>query len=361
MIIIIPLLINGAAAQNWELVWSDEFDYNGLPDTNRWSFDVEGNAWDWGNNELQNYTPADKMNAWVENGNCIIEARKEKWTFPGDGQERDYTSARLRTIHKGDWCYGKVAVRAQLPGGRGTWPAIWMLSTDNAYGTWPRSGELDIMEHVGYDSGRVHATIHTEKYNHMNGTQQGDTIILSDPMNTFNVYSLEWFEDHVSFFANDDTIFTFQNEGTGYQAWPFDKRFHLLINIAVGGRWGGQQGVDTTIFPVRMAVDYVRVYEASDAVYPSLNKGECCSPIRVVAAPGTNNPVVTCTLPRESSVTVTVFTLSGVEVLQQKYNRQKKGTYSIPLTDSHRLSGGVYLLLFQKDTDGVVKRFFFLK
>lgn len=247
--------------QDWKLVWNDEFDYSGTPDNSKWSFDTEGNNWDWGNNEAQNYTPADKKNAWVEDGNLIIEARKERYTWHGDGQTKEYTSARLFTKGKGDWLYGKVEVKALLPTGRGMWPAIWMLSTDDTYGGWPNSGELDIMENVGHDPNKIHCNIHTEAYNHKNGTNKGNTVTTSSPSQNWHIYSMEWDAEKVIFFLDGNQVFRFDNEHKSYKEWPYDKRFHLLLNIAVGGSWGGEQGIDDGIFPQKMLVDYVRVYQ----------------------------------------------------------------------------------------------------
>lgn len=348
-------------AQNWTIVWSDEFDYTGVPDSTKWSFDVEGNAWDWGNNELQNYTPSSMANAWVENGNLIIEARREKWTYPGDGQERDYTSARLRTIHKGDWQYCKVEVRAKLPGGRGTWPAIWMLPTDNEYGNWPKSGELDIMEHVGFDPGRVHFTVHTETYNHMNGTQQGANRVFNDPIKDFFVYTMEWYEDRVDFYANDDKIFTFENEGTGYKEWPFDKLFHLLLNYAVGGNWGGQQGVDTTIFPVRMTVDYVRVYQENvKTKQGKQHRNNKSFNITICKSINDEVPTLTFSLSSNGKVSINVFTLDGKNIFQYTSHYPGGGAYSIPLCGSRQtLSKGVYFVVFRSGKDIISKKFYF--
>src|SRR6188768_4168282 len=142
----------------YKLVWSDEFNYNGLPDAKKWNYDIGGHGW--GNNELQFYTKEKLKNARVENGNLIIEAHKEKFENSG------YTSARLVSKGKGDWQYGKIEVRAQIPDGRGTWPAIWMLGSTSPF-NWPDDGEIDIMEHVGFDQGRIHASIHCKKYNHV--------------------------------------------------------------------------------------------------------------------------------------------------------------------------------------------------
>jgi beta-glucanase (GH16 family) len=234
------------------LVWSDEFEYTGLPDSTKWDYDIGGNGW--GNRELQYYTSKRTENARVENGNLIIETRKE----PFKGKE--YTSARLKTEDFGDWLYGRIEVRAKLPPGRGLWPAIWMLPTDWEYGNWPASGEIDIMENVGYDPQRIFFTIHTELYNHTKGTQKSTSILLDDPYTTFHVYALERFDDHIDFYCDDTLRYTFNNENTGPKTWPFDQRFHLLLNIAVGGSWGGTQGIDSTIFPQKMIIDYVRVY-----------------------------------------------------------------------------------------------------
>jgi beta-glucanase (GH16 family)/ribosomal protein S19 len=243
------------AAPVWQLVWSDEFDYQGYPDSNKWGYDI--GAGGWGNQELQYYTNR-LENARVENGRLIIEARKENY---GGAQ---YTSARLKTRYKGDWLYGRIEVRAKLPGGTGTWPAIWMLPTDNVYGGWPNSGEIDIMECVGYDPWRVYFTIHTAAYNHMLGTQKGSSTILNDPQNNFYTYALEWYPDRLDFYVDNVKYFTFYKEKDDYTVWPFDQRFYLILNIAVGGTWGGAQGVDPNVFPQRMEVEYVRVYQLVD-------------------------------------------------------------------------------------------------
>jgi len=236
-------------------VWADEFDYTGLPDPKRWGYDVGGGGW--GNNELQYYTKDRPENARVENGNLVIEARKEE--FGG----RNYTSARLVTKGKGDWTYGRIEVRAKLPRGRGTWPAIWTLASQTSYGTafWPDNGEIDIMEHVGFDPGTVHANIHTKAFNHSIGTNKGSSIKVPDAMDAFHTYRVDWTPTTMTFFVDDKSYFTFENTGNGWQQWPFDKAQHLLLNIAVGGNWGGQQGVDDSVFPQKMLVDYVRVYK----------------------------------------------------------------------------------------------------
>jgi beta-glucanase (GH16 family) len=235
-----------------KLVWSDEFNYTGLPDSAKWKYDVGGQGW--GNKELQYYTFRDLKNARVENGNLVIEARKESF-----GSNK-YTSARLTTKGKADWTYGRIDVRAILPKGTGTWPAIWMLGSATPL-KWPDDGEIDIMEHVGYDQGVVHASVHCKKYYHSIGTQKTATIAVTDCSENFHVYSLDWDAETITVMIDDKPYFSFRNEHSDRTAWPFDSPMHLLLNIAVGGGWGGQKGVDDTIFPQKMEIDYVRVYQ----------------------------------------------------------------------------------------------------
>ncbi len=241
--------------KNWSFgttpVWEDNFNTNAVPDPSKWGYDVGGSGW--GNNELQYYTNIG--NAIMNNGNLIIEAKKE------NNSGREYTSARLVTKGKADFLYGKFEVRAKVPKGRGTWPAIWMLSTDQHYGIWPASGEIDIMEHVGYDPNKIHSTIHTTAYNGGRGTQRTGTKIIPDATEAFHVYTTEWTPYAIRSYIDGIRFFEFINEGNGYTVWPFDKKQHLILNIAVGGNWGGVQGVDNTIFPATMEIDYVRVYE----------------------------------------------------------------------------------------------------
>lgn len=242
-------------ADQYELVWADEFDYVGLPDSLKWSYDTEGNDWGWGNQEEQFYTKRRLANAEVKNGRLYITTIKENY------KDRKFTSARLITKGKGDWLYGKVEVSAKLPQGRGLWPAIWMLPTDWKYGGWPASGEIDIMENVGFMPDTILASVHTKSYHHSIGTQRSDTLTIPSCYDEFHTYQLEWEPAELRAYIDGQHFFTFQNEGTGTDAWPFDQRFHLLLNVAVGGTWGGAKGIDSTIFPRSMEVDYVRVYQ----------------------------------------------------------------------------------------------------
>lgn len=240
------------AQQNaWQLVWSDEFDYEGLPDPDKWAYDVGYIA----NNEKQYYTESRLENARVENGHLIIEARKESW------EDFDYTSARLVTRDRETWAYGRFEVRAQVPAGRGTWPAIWMLGENIREVGWPACGEIDIMEYVGFDPNRFHGYVHTTAYNHTIGTNKGDSIEFERPWERFHVFAVEWFEDRIDFFVDDINYFTFEKESSNDDVWPFDKPHYLLLNLAIGGNWGGMEGIDDSLFPHQFLVDYVRIYQ----------------------------------------------------------------------------------------------------
>jgi beta-glucanase (GH16 family) len=242
----------------YELVWSDEFNYTGPPDPVKWSCEAGGHGW--GNNELQYYTYGN--NVQVDGEHMIITARNEKMGG------REVTSTRIRTANKGDWLYGKVEVSAKVPTGRGTWPAIWMLPTDWFYGKWPASGEIDIMEHVGYNPDVLVTTIHTESYNHSIQTQKGKSVKRDGMTNDFHVYAVEWLPDKIKFLYDGELQFTYNpgmlKDNPTYKEWPFDRRFHLLINLAFGGNWGGARGVDFAVLPATYIIDYVRVYQSPE-------------------------------------------------------------------------------------------------
>ncbi len=241
--------------KNWQFeatpVWEDNFSVNGAPDPSKWVFETGGSGW--GNNELQYYTSG--ANASVNGGNLSIDVKKENVSG------REYTSSRMITKGKGDWLYGRFEIRAKLPKGRGTWPAIWMLSSDNVYGNWPASGEMDIMEHVGYDPNNIHCSIHTSAYNHTRGTQKTTSQVVPGATDNFHVYRIDWTPYAVRGYIDGSKYFEFVNENTGFTTWPFNKKFFLILNVAVGGDWGGAQGVDNTAFPTSMLVDYVKVYK----------------------------------------------------------------------------------------------------
>jgi beta-glucanase (GH16 family) len=237
----------------YKLGWSDEFDYSGLADEKKWSYDIGGNGW--GNNEAQYYTDSRLKNSEVKDGYLYINAVKE------DFEGKKYTSARLVSREKGDWLYGKFEIRAKLPEGRGMWPAIWMLPTDWFYGGWPDSGEIDIMENLGYIPYFIAGTVQTQSYNFRQNTQKQEITAILDCYTEFHTYSLEWEPNEIRIYTDSILYNTFRNKGIGFQTWPFDQRFHLILNVAVGGTFGGANGIDDSIFPRSMVIDYVRVYQ----------------------------------------------------------------------------------------------------
>ena len=244
-----PVPSSNTGPAGWTLVFADEFDVPGTPDPARWNHEIGYIA----NDEKQYYTSAPE-NARVEDGALVIEARRER------RMGYDYTSARLNTKGRAEFLYGKVEIRAKLPTGRGTWPALWMLGANIDQAGWPECGEIDIMENVGYDPQTIVASIHTAAYNHVQGTQRSATTKLSAPWADFHVYAAEWSPDRIDFSVDGQKYFTFRNEGTGSRTWPFDKPQYVILNLAIGGTWGGQKGIDDSLFPHRLYVDYVRVY-----------------------------------------------------------------------------------------------------
>jgi beta-glucanase (GH16 family) len=238
------------APAGFTLVFSDEFETPGSLDPAKWGYEVGYVR----NDEKQYYTSR-LENARVEGGMLVIEGRKE--SYQGYG----YTSASVNTLGRFSLRYGRVEVRAKLPGGRGSWPAIWMLGTNISSTGWPACGEIDVMENVGFDPLRVHASVHTSAYNHTIGTQKTASTLVSDPAADFHVYAMEWYPDRIETFVDAARYFSFRNEGTGSRTWPFDEPQYLLINLALGGAWGGQQGIDDSRFPQRYLVDYVRIYQ----------------------------------------------------------------------------------------------------
>jgi beta-glucanase (GH16 family) len=245
------------APKGWKLAWADEFDApdGALPDPAHWTYDT--GAGGWGNGELQHYTSRRAENAHIQGGNLVITARHE------DFEGADYTSARLLTRGLGDWTYGRFEVRAKLPQGQGIWPAIWMLPTDWKYGGWPASGEIDIMELIGKEPSRAYGTLHWGAPHTFEGGHYDlppGQVFADD----FHVFAVEWEPDEFRWFVDGQLYYTqrdwFTSSTKAQFPAPFDQRFHLILNVAVGGAWPGYPD-ETTVFPQSMIVDYVRVYE----------------------------------------------------------------------------------------------------
>ena len=256
---------NNHTLEGWELVWNDEFDGDAIDDQ-KWNKLLWRPGWV--NNELQAYTDRD-TNVFVQDDNLVIRALIEPGFFgtdyTGTSYTADYTSGRLNTAGKGEWTYGRFDTRAKLPKGIGSWPAIWMLGSNISTVGWPHCGEIDIMEHVGFDEGNIHASIHTTDYNHVNGTQKSGQVIIPTATDSFHVYSLEWDSTYIRYLVDDEPYFFIYNDSNGDEdKWPFNKPQYIILNLAVGGDWGGAEGIDPSVFPMEMKVDYVRVFEKSE-------------------------------------------------------------------------------------------------
>jgi beta-glucanase (GH16 family) len=247
-----------APPQGYSLAWSDEFDVEGLPDASKWSFDTEYNAAGWHNEEKQYYSTGRLQNARVEDGRLIIEARAEMLKprqFP-DTAGQKFTSARLTTRGKGEWKGGFFEIRAKLPCGRGTWPALWLLPA--AGGEDWKNGEIDIMEHVGFQPGIVHHSVHTSAANFRRGNHPTAAEKLPDACRAYHDYQLLWSEDELVLGLDGRAAFAYRRLGEA--EWPFDQPFYLLMNVAVGGVWGGAKGIDEKALPARLEIEHVRVF-----------------------------------------------------------------------------------------------------
>ena len=236
-------------------MWADEFDTPGLPDAARWSYDTERNRLGWWNNERQYYGAARFQNSVVEGGRLHITARREALSSLSDWGGQAYSSARLVTRGKAAWTYGFFEIRAKMPCGTGTWPAIWMLGTG---GVWPDDGEIDILEHVGRTPGEILGTVHTPV---TGGSGNGSRTALPTACTAFHDFQLHWTADEIAIGVNGNVYHRYRNPRSGRAAWPFDAPQYLLLNIAVGGTLGG--AVDDSIFPRTMEVEHVRVWQAT--------------------------------------------------------------------------------------------------
>jgi beta-glucanase (GH16 family) len=247
-IIIVMLAIsfssNAQSKEGYKLAWEDNFKGRSL-NISYWSHEVADPGWV--NNELQRYT--DGNNVSVRNGKLIIISKREN---------NEYTSGRIITKSKKTFTYGLVEIKAKLPQGTGTWPALWMLGQNIDEAGWPACGELDIMEHVGKHPNFIHSSIHNSSG--YGATPYTGIKEINDPFNKFHIYGMEWTKDYINFMIDGNLVYHYQPETKNKDNWPFDKPFFLIFNIAIGGDWGGPE-VDDTLFPAVMTVDWVKVYQ----------------------------------------------------------------------------------------------------
>jgi len=231
----------------WKLTWSDDFDYSGLPDPKKWTYE-EGLV---RNNEAQYYASHRLQNSEVKNGELTITANKEEY------KGSHYTSASITTQDRFAFQYGRAEIYAKLPQARGTWPAFWMLGTDVNQVSWPACGEVDVMEHVGFMPPTIYGTGHMQGADHKLHSQ-GGTTSLADNGSGWHLYAIEWSKTKIDFFVDSTKYFTYANNENN---WTFDHPFYLILNLAIGGSWGGQKGIDDVAFPQKFVIKYVRVYK----------------------------------------------------------------------------------------------------
>ena len=258
----------GGLPAGYESIFSDEFDKDGAPDPTKWGYDVDMNKGGWPSGEKQYYSNARSKNARVENGKLVIEAHRERLNateFPDWGGQ-EYTSARLFTRDKFTFTYGFVEVRAKTTCQIGSWPAIWTLASPLGRGMkWPDDGEIDILEYVGWNSGMVYQTVHTRDYYWKTNNQKDTITPIADACTEFHRYQLTWTKDWIKLGIDDRNYLSFKNDGSGnYGSWPFFQPHYILLNLAVGGDFGGKQGVDDSSFPWTYEVDYVHVFQKKD-------------------------------------------------------------------------------------------------
>lgn len=248
---------SGFVPDGYKLVWWDEFDdakldngKNPLPNETKWWY--ETGAHGWGNNEIQNYIPGfygTDTCAVISDGTLKIIAKR---------RASEVISIRMNS--KDSWLYGYFEARLKVPAGKGTWPAFWMMPQN--FQSWPLDGEIDIMEHVGYDLNVIHASVHTEAYNHKIGTQKSARTTVPTASTEFHVYAVEWTEEYIKGFVDGVEYFKFSNDNKNNKnTWPFNAPFYLKLNLAWGGDWGGAQGIEPTALPATYEIDYVRVYQ----------------------------------------------------------------------------------------------------
>ncbi|HEX5182952.1 MAG TPA: glycoside hydrolase family 16 protein [Allosphingosinicella sp.] len=256
--LLLLLLAAPAAAApppGYTLVWSDEFESGTAPDPRKWSWDTEANAQRWWHDEAEYYSANRPENARIENGHLVIEVRREDLKRMKGYAGQQYSSARLITRDKAEWTYGFFEIRAKLPCNRGGWPAIWLVGP-----AWPAGGEIDIMEQLGFDPTTIYGTLHSPE-TEQGHAHDGDKTIVPDACAAFHDYQAEWTPAAITLLVDGKPYYHFDKPAHATAGnWPFATPEFLILNVAMGGAWAGQKGIDDNALPARMEVDYVRVY-----------------------------------------------------------------------------------------------------
>lgn len=321
------------------LLWSDEFDGTGVPNPEKWSYDLGANGW--GNNEIQNYTDS-YQNSRQEGGVLVIEARKPATVW---------TSARLRSNDKFEFKYGRIVFRAKLPVGSGTWPALWMLGENIFTAGWPACGEIDVMEHVGKDPGNVHCAIHTP-------SSYGNTVNKNwrhvDNVDTeFHTYQANWTPEKIAFSIDSVLLYTYNPLIKNNATWPFSKPCFIIMNIAMGGNWGSdpqyetgglKNGVDPALTLARMEVDYVRVYQdssgSSSIDQPFENPQDFKN---TIIAPNPTSGLLQIELPKGILANGTLYNMMG-----ERIHQFEAASESVEI-DMSSLQKGLYFISLQSE------------
>lgn len=343
------LLSESAIAQDWELVWEEQFETDSL-DMDKWSFQIGTGASEgltsWGNNELQYYTDREE-NIFLEDGKLHIRALEERFV------NRNYTSARIRTKDKADFKYGKFEIRAKNPTGQGLWPAIWMMPTESVYGTWPRSGEIDIMELVGHEPDVVHGTVHYgpawPNNREHGGSYQLDEGTFNDDFHTFTII---WEPGRIDWFVDGQLYVRATPNNLAPHNWPFDQYFHFILNVAVGGTWPGNPDASTE-FPQEMVIDYIKVYQDPELA-TSTDQIEREGPTAFKLHQNYPNPFnpttqISFDLAEASNVRVEVYDVMGRQVTVAANDYFQAGTHSVTF-DASNLSSGTYMYRLVTDS-----------
>ncbi|MFV0469013.1 MAG: family 16 glycosylhydrolase [Dysgonomonas sp.] len=325
-------LLTSAQTEDYQLVFSDDFEGNVL-DESKWSI-YTGYA---PNQEKQYYTDG-YNNLRLEDGNLVIVARKEQAVT-----NRDYTSARISSQGKGFIRYGKIEARINVPSGAGTWPAFWMMPEESVYGTWPYSGEIDIMEHIGSDPRMISHAVHTANKNGSKGNNWSNKQYKDDIENNFHVYSIIWDPDYINFYIDDvKSVTLWRNFAEDYKGWPFDQNFYVILNLALGGTMGGT--IDDNIFsnPIEMKVDYVRLYAKNNS---SIDGTTANNKIRVSSTLITNE----LTIDTNEPTVVSLFDLMGKLVSRVEVDGSKT-------ISTDKMPKGIYLLKAFDETIKIMKQ-----
>ncbi|MDR0863729.1 MAG: family 16 glycosylhydrolase [Candidatus Symbiothrix sp.] len=304
----------------FQLVWADEFNSDSY-DPTIWSPQISGGGF--GNHELQYYTGNEK-NIFTRDGNLVLKAIKETYN------NHNYTSGKLWTQNFRNFKYGRVEARFKLPKGRGTWPAIWMMPTRSVYGGWPNSGEIDIMEFVGYDANKIYGTVHRGAGSGGNGN--GSNTSIAGKTDDFHTIRIDWEPGYIKWYLDDELFHTYTNGYAGSAQWPFDQDFYVILNFAVGGDWGGAQGVDESIWPQEFLIDYVRVYQKSEETAIKNVKSE---PFSIVPASKNELEIYSSSL---FPLSMTVYSLNGQKRLSKTGNQ---GSNQMNIAS---LPAGVYII-----------------